>query len=256
MKASMDLADPQWNPLALFFLARKVLPSDWISWEPITVYQELARLGLGKITELNACKLNSVRTLFTSPIAWTDWEAFEKVGHGLTGFIPNFQQIEPLSIGQCAIAIYTMNAIKEIPLADEVIGYVASCAKHQELTYLPKPLDFAMIKLCPPMYKCNDCGQVESLDLEDGRCDHCVGRYRNEHNTIPKDVPYNVGRNVVKYAPYSYLEVKNLYNAVKDLPDNAFDLDLDASGIQVAKLLFMADAVKDYEQAFKVQYHA
>jgi hypothetical protein len=255
MKALMDVADPRWNPLALFLLVRKILPPEWISWEPITVYQELQDAKLGKISELNACKLNAVRSVYTSPIAWTDWEAFEKVGHGLTGFIPNFKQIEPLSIAQCAITIYTMDALKQIPLADEVIGYIASCAKNQEVMYLPKPLNFAQIKLCPPMYKCNDCGQVEALDLEDGRCDHRVGRYRNEMNVISKDVPYNVGRNVVKYAPYSYLDVKNLYNAVKDLPDNAFDLDLDATGIQVAKLLYMADAVRDYELTFKAQYH-
>jgi hypothetical protein len=249
----VKVSDERWHPLALFLAANKILPKEWITWEPPTVYDEFRRMGLGEITEANACKINAARTLYTSPIAWTDWEAFEKVGHGITGYIPNFGQVEPLSITQCAITISAMSGFKQLPLADEVVGYIASCALHDEVGYLPYPLLAANVKLCPTKYECLDCGHADTLDLQDGRCDHCVGRYKNEKITLDKDVPYNVGRNLSVHPSFSYIEVKKMYESVVRLPPESFDLDLDATSIQVAKLLYMHDKLTEFERTFKEQ---
>jgi hypothetical protein len=249
----MNVSDERWNPLALYLLANAILPSDWVSWEPKTVYQSLEEKGLGKITEKNACKLNAVRTLSSSLMAWSEWEAFEKVGHGLSGLVPNFRQVEPLSLIQCAITVHVMNALQESVFAEEILQYIAACAMHAEVSYLPKPLNIAQLKLSPPMYECLDCGYKDTADLEDGKCDRCVGRYLDGTAAGTSNMPPEVGTNVSFHHDLPFHEVKKMYDALVTLPHNTFNLNLDAVGIQVDKLLDVRDALKYFDAEVKEQ---
>jgi hypothetical protein len=252
----MNVSDERWNPLALFVFTNSVLPADWLSWETISVYRALEDMGFGKITEKNACKLNAVRTLRTSLLAWSEWEVFEKVGHGLFGFIPNFSQVEPLSLLQCAVTRHVMNAMKESPCAEEVLSYIAACAAKDEISYLPKPLEDAQIKLSPPMYECLDCGYKETADLEDGKCDRCVGRYKDQTALGQSNVNAAVGTNVAFHNSLPFVEVKKMYDALVSLPHNTFDLDMDATSIQVEKLLDIREALRYFDTEVKEQVRA
>lgn len=250
----MNINDIPWNPMALYLWVNKVLPKDWLTWEPITVYDALEEMGVGRISEVNASKLNAMRTIHLSPVAWTDWDCFEKVGKGLTGFVPNFELVEPLSIVQCMIAVFTMNNFKEVKFSSEVVGYIASCAKHEELEYLPDPLSFVQTTLCKPMYKCHDCGTVDHDDLPDGRCDVCSERFMHETNVGHRITHPSLGTNITKFHEYDYWHVAKRFSAVRSLPYHQFDLDITSTDIQVAKLLWATDKLREYENAFREQY--
>ena len=227
----------------------KLFGTDFLEWEPKTVYESLKARGFGTVGRANATKINAFRVAYNTLLPWVDWEVFEKVGHGLLGSTPNFELREPLDVSECMYAIRTLNRIRVIEYAYDVRAYIASCAQNEELEYLPDDLEFCMPLLCPPMYKCLDCGNLDTDDLEDGQCDVCVGRYEDGvPNGKPSEGLENLGKNIKRGPAYNYAKIADLYRKSSILSLDLVHLGEDMVSLQVAKLLHVKDfcAKRDY----------
>jgi hypothetical protein len=224
----------------------KLFGTEFLEWEPKTVYESLASRGFGQVTRSNANKINSFRVAYNTLLPWVDWESFEKVGHGLLGSDPNFELREPLEVAECMHTVKTLNRIRVIDYSYDVRAYIVSCAKNEELEYLPDSLEFCMPLLCPPMYRCLDCGNTDTDDLDDGKCDVCVGRYEDG---VPSDKPpeelKHLGANIQRAPAYSYAKIADMYRKCSVLSINAIQLGVDAKSIQVAKLLHVREFCSD-----------
>ena len=210
----------------------------FLEWEPKTVYESLRERGYGQVPRVNATKINAFRVAYNTLLPWTDWEVFEKVGHGLLGEVPNFELREPLEVSECMYTVRTLNRIRIVDYAYDVRAYIASCAQLQEIEFLPDDLGFCMPQLCPPMYLCMDCGNMDTDDLEDGQCDVCVGRYEDGvPNGKPSEGLEKLGKNIKRGEAYAYAKIADMYRKSSTLSIDVVQLGEDSNSIQVAKLL-------------------
>jgi hypothetical protein len=236
------------HAVALGVACHKLLGEGWIDYESRTVYEELSRLGYGLVSESNANKINAFRVAKKTIMPWVDHESFEKVVHGLCGNLIHFEMRTPLSIAQCMVGVDMLRAIQQVPFVDDVKRYIAACAKNDELDYVPEPLSFIMPYLCPNMYECLDCGNVDDDDLEDGQCDVCTGRYEDGTvNGRPEDGLEDRGFNIRKFEPYSYAKIASDFSKVSRMPIDHVKLDADRDGIQLAMLLSYSQYREDYQ---------
>ena len=222
--------------------------TDFLEWEPRTVYESLAEMGYGAVPEANAVKINAFRVCFNTIMPWTDWEVFEKVGHGLLGNTPNFEVREPLTVAECMNTVRILNRIRSVDYAYDVRAYITSCAQQEEIEYLPGDLEFCMPLLCQPMYTCLDCGNTDVDDLEDGQCDVCVGRYEDGiPNGKPSEGLHNRGKRIQRGSSYDYATVADAYRKVSVLDTNVLNLGEGYIAIQCAKLLAVRDFCREQD---------
>lgn len=244
------------HPVALGVACHKLFGEDWLSWEPRTIYEELRDRGFGNISQhrSNTQKLQAFRTARNTIMPWMEWEVFEKVGHAFNGYVPNFDLIEPLSIGEVMITVDCLRACQVVPFADEVKRYIAACGENEELEFLPDPITFAMPLLCQPRYRCLDCGNDDYDDLDDGQCDVCVGRYEDGiPNGKPAEGLENHGKRIERYMPFDYAPIARLFNKASTLSLDTITLGESPVEIQVAKLLAFTSKRKDMQQQMALQ---
>lgn len=226
------------HAVALGVACHRLLGDGWQTYEPRTVYEELDRLGYGVPPEVNATKINAFRVAQNTIMPWMDHETFEKTVLGLDGNLVSFELREPPNVAQLMVGVDALRAIQSVPFADEVKRYIAACAKHDELDYLPDPLTFVMPLLCPPMYRCLECGSVDEDDLEDGQCDVCVGRYEDgTNNGRPEEGLEGRGTQIERFMPFDYAPIADLFRKTSRISIDHVQLGETNVELQVAKLL-------------------
>jgi hypothetical protein len=241
------------HPIAIMRLVVAVCGKGALTWEPKSVYAEMAERGFGQMTRANAQKFNAARAVRGSILPETEWESFEKAVWGLCGTEPSFEIREPCNLQDVAVAVSIISRIKVPEFSLEVRQYIGACALNDELNFLPTVLQFAMPQLCPSMYHCKDCGNTDTDDLEDGQCDVCVGRYEDEKpNGKPTVGLERLGKNIIRGAAYDYTDVADMYRKASTMRGKV-TLPEDATGIQVAKLLGCDAAVASAAQQLNLQ---
>jgi hypothetical protein len=236
------------HAVALGLACHRLMGPEWLEYEPRTVYEGIRDRGFVDITEENANKINAFRVAKNTILPWMDHESFEKTVLGLIGLTPNFQLREPLNVAQCMVGIDMLNAIQQVPFAIDLKRYIAACAKNDEVDFLPDPLTFCMPYLCPPMYKCMDCGSVDEDDLEDGKCDTCVARYEDgTANGEPEPGREGFGLNIQRFMPYDYAPISTAFGRLSRISIDLVNLGESYVDIQVGKLL----SYNEYRNEFK-----
>lgn len=191
------------HPIAMTMVLMEKFGHQWIIWEGDTLKTEIIRtFNATSISENNWNKLQAVRALLSSVSYWSEWPVFEKVIQSLNNNIPDFEEAQRCTLAQLMAGVDMVSQLRSETYHEEVRYYVASCAVYEGVTYLPPPLDFAQRELSVPSYVCNDCGNVDPIDVEDGRCDFCVGRYQDQHNLNHEPAPWvpsHVGRNIEEF---------------------------------------------------------
>lgn len=230
------------HPVALTMALMDAMGPHWIEWEPETLKAEIYRLAdIKTISENNWNKIQAVRTLLCAVSFWNDWGTFEKVIHALNNNVPRFDVVQVCSLPQLMAGVDIAGAIRnDQQFSDEVARYVAACAMDVGVTYLPPPLDFAAEVLAAPQYVCRDCGNEDAADLEDGRCDYCCGRFKDEHPLNMKPSPYvpsTVGNNVERYLLRDPSAAKKRFEELVVLTELPNLDDTSPEDVQAAKLL-------------------
>jgi hypothetical protein len=228
------------HPITLMMALLEKFGTDWIRWEAETLKSEiLTSFKATSISEQNWNKIQAVRTLMTTVGYWKEWEIFEKITQSLNNNIPIFGVGQPCTVAQLMAAVDLVKQIREEAYGEEIQKYWAACALENGVLYLPSPLDSANRMLEKPVYRCNTCGNVDADDLQDGRCDFCVGRYHEGiklSNTPLPGTPDNVGRDITRTLTHDTGPVKARFESLLKDPDQNLSNEV-TEDVQAGKLV-------------------
>jgi len=115
---------------------------DWWDWEPETVWQTLAvEQGIAADQELKDLVM-ALQIAVTTNYPFESWNVFEKVTCAFNQNDVDFHVIQPPEIDEIAFTVSVLRTLRgeSTPYEDEVLGYIAACAKHSGIVYLPPEL--------------------------------------------------------------------------------------------------------------------
>lgn len=113
-----------------------MLGSDWVTWEPETLWAELKKAGLS-VTEIFKGKIQAIKTLLTTGAFWKDHLAFEKVVMALNDRSVSFDHYQHPSPGMIARALrFAEDVTPPQAWSDEVKRYVAVVCNEEGLILL------------------------------------------------------------------------------------------------------------------------
>jgi len=117
----------------IFDMANEAHGPTWWQWEPETLVATFSDKYLDV--------LQALQLLVTTNQAHEHWHVFEKVGHAFNNNVVDFSIVQPLRTDECALTLKVLRNIRPKEFFDaEVIGYVACCAKHDGLVFLPSDI--------------------------------------------------------------------------------------------------------------------
>lgn len=235
------------HPLVIDFALLKTFGLEWLGWEEETIWSEIRRLFKSEISEHARAKVRTVKTCHVANGPWVHWHVFEKVVQGLNNNIPRWAIMQAPTLEQLYVAIDIIEALRKQEFADEVKRYMAAAVLHEDVVFVPPPLDFLQVEVSQPHYLCLDCGNEDSALFHDGICDTCTQKYdlSNGLGFHPdlELVAKGRGKNLKLVLRFDPDPVQKLWETVKDrrTVDVADSLDETPEGVQVAKLLTARD---------------
>lgn len=229
------------HPVGLMMVLMEKFGVEWFEWEPETLRTEVIESFKSTgISVHNWQKIQAVRSLVLTVGFWTEWHIFEKVIQAINNNVPRFDITQRCTAAQLMAGVDIANTVRKEKFGDEIARYVAACLLDEELTYAPPPLDFAQKVLARPMYRCKDCGTIDTDDI-DGRCDSCTGRFQGLRplNMKPDEsAALDAGKNVEKFLARDYRPVEKRFNQLKLRDQSEIDIDPNSNvDVQAIKLL-------------------
>lgn len=230
------------HPVALTLVLMEKFSTDWLDWEPDTLKREiLSTFRATSVSEHNWQKIQAVRVLTSTMGFWSEWHIFEKIIQALNNNVPRFDIVQRCTVSQLMAGVDIANTIRRETYGDEAQRYVAACALDEGVVFLPTPLDFAQRILSEPTYLCRVCGNLDTDDNNDGRCDFCTARFADEHplNMKPSPhVPTNAGTNVERFLKYDPKPIEQRFLELKEKGPEAVKLDeYKTEDVQASKLM-------------------
>lgn len=226
--------------LALMLLDR--YGDDVMRWRIDTLRDTLAKDGIA-LSNISWTKILGTRPLFTSPSAWRRWEIFHWICVALGGTAPNFEFFEMPRLASLVHGVNVMQLIDpKRTFGEEVDKFVASVLKHEGLTFVPAPLDFATRELEDPQLECKAC-HARHRDDQDTKCVTC-----GSSELLPVPYEFAAQRDAVK-ARWEALKGLPLVQAVERLKHDAVDN-------AVYTLLTEWDWAEDQKRALHQQLHS
>jgi hypothetical protein len=233
------------HPVVLDFALLKAFGVSWYGWDAATLWQEIQRVFQTQISEHTRAKVQTIKTLHVSPLPWQKWQVFEKIVQGLNNNIPRWDHMQAPSLEQLYAAVDMLDHIRIADFETEVKHYMAAAVLHDEVTYVPPPLDFLQLEVSQPHYHCKDCGNEDLALFHDGLCDTCTEKFSPEQGLSMKPkqelVSAGYGSNIETVLRYDPASVRVRWEQVKDKPSKDLDLGETPVDIQVAKLLIARD---------------
>ncbi len=168
------------HPIVLDLALVRAFKSEWLTWEPETVWASIHSLFNTSISEHNRAKIQAVKTLHVSEAPWELWQVFEKVVQALNNNIPKFDVMQKPQLEQLYVAIDIMDTIRREQFSQEVRSYMAAAVLDEDVFYVPPPMDFIQVEVGQPRYRCSDCGMTYNAIFHDGICDSCTQKFDPE----------------------------------------------------------------------------
>lgn len=233
------------HPVVLDYALLKAFGVEWYGWDVATIWQEIQRLFQSQISEHARAKINCVKTLHISPLPWTKWQVFEKIVQGLNNNIPKWDHMQAPTLEQLYAAVDMLDHIRRVEFDNEVKLYMAAAVLHEEVMFVPPPLDFIQLEVSQPKYHCTDCGNEDSALFHDGYCDTCTQKFSPEQGLSMKPVQELVnagrGKNLKLIVTYDHRPVQKRWEEVKDKPIKGLNLEENEIDVQVMRLLVSRD---------------
>jgi hypothetical protein len=133
------------SPVVLGLVLLKEFGSEYLDWEADTIWKEIEKTWGTTTSEANKNKIQAIRTCHVTDLPYEAWETFEKVSMGLMGYPPRFDVMQQLTPHMAAVAIDTMQQIRNFSISREVYKYVAAAM-----------LDFGMVYGLGPLQPANE----------------------------------------------------------------------------------------------------
>lgn len=112
--AVMILQKDGLSPATYFDVVNQLLPEEWMTWEPETVWSELeAVLGIDvdEISRATKNKIMAYRMAHNSSAPWEDWHVFLNTALAMNGVVPNTDTAQVISPSQVAWAVAKLTEI-------------------------------------------------------------------------------------------------------------------------------------------------
>jgi ribosomal protein L37E len=212
----------------------------WLTWEPETIWDEIADDFKQTVSIHDASKIQAMKTLHVVETPWKAWEAFVPVCQAINNNIPDFRSLYKPTLAQASYAVRIMNLVNpDEQFSEEVSKFIAACFLDDDVVYLPPPVDFAQDEAMMLQYRCTKCDRID-VDEDNMMCDHC-------------GAPQSA---LVKEPTWDPKPVKERYDQVVKQGDDHDVLQEIGVDIQVAKLLVVSNYI-DYRMGqFKTQAEA
>lgn len=140
------LHHPDAHPIALDLLMLKKYGLDWLEWDAETIEFRLPRDLNSTISEVNAHKINAMKTLHLVDSFWERWEVFTWCTMSFNGFLPNFEIMQVPTVSQCALSVDVANRVRsDTKWSIEMEKYLQSVHIHDGVLCTQPPLDFVQI---------------------------------------------------------------------------------------------------------------
>lgn len=111
--------------------------ASWHDWEPETIIRTV-ELDYGdppNQTQLEV--LQAFQVILNTNLPHESWHIFEKVGQALNEGHVDFDVVQPLRPDEVAFAVKVIDSLRKERYDSEVLAYMAACAKHSGMVYLP-----------------------------------------------------------------------------------------------------------------------
>lgn len=113
----------------------------WWDWEPETIWKTIESDhmdGEGSTPEELKSAVMALQLCVNSMAPFEHWHIFEKVGHAFNWNPVDFSILQPLEPDEAALAMQILKKIQpKSTFDDEVLSYVAVCAKAAGMVWLP-----------------------------------------------------------------------------------------------------------------------
>jgi hypothetical protein len=112
---------------------------EWWDWEPETIWKTIESDHIeGETPEALKSAIMALQLCLNSMAPYEHWHVFEKVGHAFNWNPVSFEIIQPLEPDEACLAMSILGRLqRKTAFDDEVLTYVAVCAKSGGVAYLP-----------------------------------------------------------------------------------------------------------------------
>jgi hypothetical protein len=142
MNASNFLTAPDTHPLALHVLCLRRFGTEYLAWEPITIWEELTR-NYGKAPSgLNKAKINACRTVHATTAPYEDWFIFEKVVLAFGYVMPQFNLLQKPSAAVTAHGVGVMQQLRARHYSADIEKFISGLLLAEGFTNPPRQLKF------------------------------------------------------------------------------------------------------------------
>lgn len=137
------------HPVVLDLALLAKYETDWIEWEPETLWKEIKEdFRVPSISGHARAKIQAARTIHINEWFWDKWEVCCWITQALNNNIPDFQAIQKPSIAQLMNAVDVATMIRSgEEFNTEVQGWCAASVLDESVFYVPPPIDFCQDEL-------------------------------------------------------------------------------------------------------------
>ena len=130
------------HPLVLGLILLKTFKTEYLGWEPETVWAEIY-LSFGRTpSAASRNKIQAIRSSMVASAPYEAWDIFENVALGLRGLPPRFDMVQQANPLQCAFALDVLSSLRQdVKVSKEVYKYVAAGMFSAGYVYGPGPLE-------------------------------------------------------------------------------------------------------------------
>lgn len=233
------------HPMVLDLALIKAYGTEWLWWEPETIWASIHDTFKTSISEHNRAKIQAVKTIHVSEAPWELWQVFEKIIQALNNNIPKFDVMQKPQLEQLYAGVDIMDTIQQGKFSDEVKSYMAAAVLDEDVFFVPAPLDFIQVEVSKPQYRCRDCGGTYNALFHDGICDSCTEKFDPEQGLSmqPKKelLEAGFGKKMDLTLKYDPDPIQKRWEEVYREKTESVRLEENMVDAQVAKLLIARD---------------
>jgi len=135
------LRHPEAHPIILDLLLLERYGPEWLGWEPETLFLRVPQDFKSAISDLNATKLQAVKTLHLVDTYWQHWEVFLWLSMALNGIFPDFRALQVPSVGVLLVSVDIANRVRQdVDWTDEVKTFIETVLVHESFFTPIEPL--------------------------------------------------------------------------------------------------------------------
>lgn len=135
------LRHPEAHPVILDLVLLEKYGPEWLGWEPETLFLRVPQDFKSSLSDINATKLQAIKTLHLVDTYWQHWEVFLWMSMALNGIFPDFQVMQVPSVGVLLVSVDIADRVRQdVDWTEEVKTYIETILEHESFFTPIEPL--------------------------------------------------------------------------------------------------------------------